>query len=122
MSVIAPAQPDRMYATPDRSLQQRMEALRRANAVRSYRSALKRQLKAGEGRSLVAILRAPEEELATMKVFELMLAAPKFGRVKVNKMLAVCRISPSKTVAGLSLRQREDLITLLSGGVVRRQW
>ena len=32
----------------------------------------------------------------------MLLAVPKYGRVKVNKILQQCRISPSKTIGGLS--------------------
>ena len=39
----------------------------------------------------------------------MMLAVPKYGRVKVNKILAHCRIAPSKTIGGLSDRQRSEL-------------
>ena len=44
----------------------------------------------------------------------MLLAVPKYGRVKVNKMLSQCRIAPSKTIGGLSDRQRSELVTLLS--------
>ena len=40
----------------------------------------------------------------------MLLAVPKYGHVKVNKILAQCRISPSKTIGGLSQRQRAELI------------
>ncbi len=43
----------------------------------------------------------------------MLLAVPKYGRVKVNKILNVCRISPSKTIGGLSQRQRAELVALL---------
>jgi hypothetical protein len=33
--------------------------------------------------------------------------------VKVDKVLRMCRISPSKTVGGLSERQRVEIITYL---------
>jgi hypothetical protein len=33
--------------------------------------------------------------------------------VKVNKILGQCKISPSKTVGGLSQRQRGELVTLM---------
>ncbi len=49
----------------------------------------------------------------TMKVFDLLLAVPKYGRVKVNKTLTQCRISPSKTVGWMSPRQRAELVSLL---------
>jgi hypothetical protein len=38
---------------------------------------------------------------------------PKYGRVKVNKLLIQCRISPSKTLGGLSPRQRHELVANL---------
>jgi hypothetical protein len=46
-------------------------------------------------------------------VFDLLLAVPKYGRVKVNKILSQCRISPSKTLGGLSERQRRELVALM---------
>jgi hypothetical protein len=59
------------------------------------------------------LLLAPPEYLQTAKVFDLLLAVPKYGRVKVNKILSQCRISPSKTLGGLSERQRGELVTLM---------
>jgi hypothetical protein len=98
--------------TPERSLNQRMDALARANEVRSARAQLKRDLKAGRS-SIHALLLNPPEYLETAKVFDMLLAVPKYGRVKVNKMLLACRISPSKTIGGLSERQRGELVSLL---------
>ena len=43
----------------------------------------------------------------------MLLAVPKYGRVKVDKILRQCKISPSKTVGGLSERQRNELVGLL---------
>lgn len=104
---------DRQQVTPDRSLEQRMDALANANAIRSHRAALKRDLKAGR-RSLVDALLDPEPELETMKLIALLLATPKVGRVKANKIIVKCKVSPSKTVGGLSPRQREELAGLLA--------
>ena len=56
----------------------------------------------------------PPEFVETAKVFDMLLAVPKYGRVKVNKILAHCRIAPSKTIGGLSERQRSELISLLT--------
>jgi hypothetical protein len=99
-------------AAPERSLVQRMEALARANDVRSRRAQLKRDLKAGR-QPIHELLLRPPEYLETAKVFDLLLAVPKYGRVKVNKILSHCRIAPSKTIGGLSERQRSELISLL---------
>jgi hypothetical protein len=99
-------------AAPERSLNQRMDALARANHIRTQRAQLKRDLKAGR-LSIHTLLLNPPEYVETAKVFDMMLAVPKYGRVKVNKILTNCRISPSKTIGGLSERQRSELVSLL---------
>lgn len=99
-------------AAPERSLNQRLDALARANLIRTERARLKRELKAGRI-SIHMLLQNPPEYVETAKVFDMLLAVPKYGRVKVNKILANCRISPSKTIGGLSERQRSELVFLL---------
>jgi hypothetical protein len=101
-----------VQATPERSLAQRLDALDRANDVRAKRARLKKDLKAGRA-DIIDLLRNPPEYLCTAKVFDILLAVPKYGRVKVNKMLRRCAVSPSKTIGGLSDRQRETLIGAL---------
>jgi hypothetical protein len=91
---------------------QRMDALAKANDIRSRRAKLKRDLKAGRT-PIHELLLDPPEYLATAKVFDLLLAVPKYGRVKVTKILSQCRISPSKTIGGLSERQRRELVDLM---------
>jgi len=98
--------------TPERSLTQRMDALQRANEIRTRRARLKRELKAGRTK-IHDLLLDPPEYLQTAKVFDLLLAVPKYGRVKVNRVLTHCRISPSKTIGGLSQRQRQELVSYL---------
>ena len=97
---------------PERSLTQRMDALKRANEIRTRRARLKRDLKAGRTK-IHGLLLDPPEYLQTAKVFDLLLAVPKYGRVKVNRILTQCRISPSKTIGGLSERQRNELVSYL---------
>lgn len=98
--------------TPERSLGQRRAALLRANEIRTVRADMKRDLKAGRV-SIHDLLLDPPEWLETMKVFDLMLSIPKYGRVKVNKILSTCRMSPSKTIGGMSPRQRTELVSML---------
>ena len=99
-------------AAPERSFTQRMDALKRANEIRTQRARLKRDLKAGRAQ-IQALLLDPPEYLLTAKVFDLLLAVPKYGRVKANRILTQCRISPSKTIGGLSERQRNELVSYL---------
>jgi hypothetical protein len=89
-----------------------MDALKRANDVRTRRAQLKRDLRSGRTQ-IAGLLLDPPEYLQTAKVFDLMLAVPKYGRVKVNRILTQCRISPSKTIGGLSERQRDELVSYL---------
>lgn len=100
-------------AAPERSHIQRMDALQRANQIRTRRAQLKRDLRAGKVR-IDQLLLDPPDFLETAKVFDMLLAVPKYGRVKANKILQQCRISPSKTVGGLSERQRAELVELLT--------
>jgi hypothetical protein len=99
-------------APPDRSLEQRMAALRKANEIRIYRSNLKKDLKAGRV-AVRPLVENPPAELETMKLVDLLRAVPKFGRAKINKILWRAAASPSKTLSGLSARQREAILELL---------
>src|SRR5262252_2569483 len=101
--------PASQVQAPVRSLDQRMEALKRANDIRVKRAKLKKDLKSGAV-SIEQILAEPPEYVSTAKVFDMLMAVPKFGRVKSLRMLNQCRISQSKTVGGLSDRQRQELL------------
>lgn len=105
--------PVKMSGTaPARSLDQRMDALKRANDIRTARAKLKKDLKAGKA-NIHALLLDPPDYVLTAKVFDMLLAVPKYGRVKTNRILNQCRISPSKTIGGLSERQRGELVSQL---------
>ncbi len=112
MSSPANAPSKSSVTTPERSLNQRLDALQRANEVRSKRAALKRDLKAGR-QSIDRLLESPPEWLETAKVMDMLLAVPKYGRVRAGKILAQCRISASKTIGGLTPRQRAELVHAL---------
>lgn len=99
---------------PGRSPQQRMDALKMANDVRMKRARLKRDLRARRA-SIVEVLAEPPECALTAHVDDLLLAVPKFGRVKVNRLLARNMISPSKTIGGMTERQRLALTAELAG-------
>lgn len=99
-------------SVPERSFQQRMEALQQANKIRCYRANLKRDIKAHRA-DIADLLVNPPEEIETMHIFDLMMAVPKMGRTKVNKLLNTCRISPSKTVGGITARQRDEILFYL---------
>ena len=103
---------DTAAAVPARTHEQRVRALTKANEIRSKRAQLKRDLKAGKVK-VESLLRDPPEYVMSAKAFDMILAVPKYGRVKANKILSQCRISPSKTIGGLSARQRGELVSQL---------
>ena len=90
-----------------------MDALRRANDIRVKRAQLKKDLKEGKVR-VEQILGNPPEYVSTAKVIDILMAVPKFGRVKAARFLTMCKISQAKTVGGLSDRQRAELIGLFN--------
>ncbi|MCA1703849.1 MAG: hypothetical protein LC808_11530 [Actinobacteria bacterium] len=92
---------------------QRQDALRQARETRALRAVLKRDLKEGRA-SVEDILGRPPEWLTAARVSEILLSLPGFGRVKVNRLLNLCRIAPSKTLGGLSERQRSELLSQLA--------
>jgi hypothetical protein len=114
VSIMTPMSQLRSIApqTPERSHQQRMEALRRANDIRSERARLKERLRNGDV-AIHEVLLDPPPCIHTAKVVDLVLAVPKYGRVKANKLLERCRVSSSKTVNGLTPRQRKELLDML---------
>jgi hypothetical protein len=104
--------PSKAGQTPQRSLDQRMDALRRANEIRSLRAQLKKDLKSG-ALAVDAVIESPPDYVLTAKVFDMIVAAPKYGKVKATRLLNQCRISQGKTLGGLSERQRGELVELL---------
>jgi hypothetical protein len=109
---MAPSSLETAATVPERSHEQRMRALQRANEIRSKRAKLKRDLKGGKT-TIQQLLLDPPDYVLSAKAFDMIVAVPKYGRVKANKILSQCRISPSKTIGGLSERQRAELVEFL---------
>jgi hypothetical protein len=95
-------------APPERTTHQRLTALHHANQIRTARATLKRDLKTGRTH-IHQLLTDPPDTIATMHIYDLLTAVPYVGRVKANRILAQSRVSPSKTVSGLTERQRDEL-------------
>jgi hypothetical protein len=56
------------------------------------------------------VLAHPPAYAETEHISVLLRAIPKYGPARVSRLLARCRISESKRLAGLSDRQRQALI------------
>lgn len=99
-------------APPDRTLQQRMTALDRANHIRIERAHLKDEIRHGAV-DAIPILNDPPEIMLTCKVIDLVVCIPKIGNVKARSILNRCHIGLAKTVGGLSDRQRGELVGVI---------
>lgn len=98
--------------TPERTHEQRLIALDKANQVRVKRAKFKREVKAGHI-IVYAYLIKPPMWIETMKLIDLLTSIPQYGRVKANTVLVKTRLSPSKTIGGMSPRQRYELVAFL---------
>lgn len=98
----------------------RMEALRIANRVREHRATVKRILRTlprDKGEAAVAfILQVPDPLEWTWRVRDLLMAIHGYGVKRVNRILITTQTTTSRTVAGLSPRQRTEIIQHLRGG------
>jgi hypothetical protein len=97
---------------PAQVVHQRKIALEEANRIRILRAKLKRDLKAGR-KSIYDTLVEPPEWISTMQVFDLMLACPSYGKGKVTKILRLTRISSSRLIGDLSIRETTEIVSLL---------
>ena len=99
---------------PDRTDDQRAEALRRAMAVRRERAALRAELKDGRVRAVDVIAGSPDNPAyAVLQVSWLLKALPGLGPVRADRIMTDIGISPTRRLQGLGERQRTELIAKL---------
>ena len=104
-----------MTATvPPAKPRQRMQALKKANEVRIARSKLHQQVLRREI-GFDAVLADPPDFLSTMPVFELLMWAPKIGRVKASRLLRRARLTATRQVGQLTARERSEIRKLVAG-------
>ena len=97
---------------PERSHAQRLQALARANQVRSERARVKAALRAG-GLRVTELIADPPECLGSASLAEVLLAVPGVGKARLRRVLNACRLSPAQKLANLTARQREELVRAL---------
>ncbi len=102
-----------MTTAPPLTRDQRLDALAKANRIRSTRAAVKLKLRTMPPSMAAArvreLIEAPPADLLTMRVEVLSRAVPNVGGRKIAKLLRRVGVSPSKTLGGLTERQREAL-------------
>lgn len=102
---------------PYRSLDQRHAALAEGNRRRAMRSQRKHLWRRGTQQEAIAdcvdLLESPPEWAATWKVWDALMAFPRFGVARVAKLSRRVGFSPVKTLGGLTDRQRMALTQAL---------
>lgn len=101
-----------MRRAPERTSEERKNALTEANRVRFARADAKRDLKSGD-LEIYDLLMDPSEELKGAKVEDMLLAVRGMGRIKVTKVLRSAGVSRAKTLVGLTHGQRDRLLKAL---------
>jgi hypothetical protein len=89
-----------------------MDALEEANRIRTARAGMKRNLKNGIVH-ITDLIENPPEFINTMKILDLLVAAPKIRGIKARQILGPY-ISPTRAVGNLTDAQRDGLVRRLS--------
>jgi hypothetical protein len=93
---------------------QHLRALQRANAVRLARAELKRRIADGDLDAGQVLLECPWEA-SSMSVADVLMSQRRWGASRCRRFLMPLRISETKTVGGLTERQRGALADRLAG-------
>jgi hypothetical protein len=96
----------------DTRAEQMWDALRKANETRLLRMQLKRDIRAGRT-SVPDYLLDPPEFIEAMAIDNLLDAIPRWGGVRIGKLLGPLGISTNRPIGQLSLRQRQLIVDRL---------
>ena len=98
---------------PERTDEQREDALRRAAEARRERAQIRADLRLRQISFAQALAYEPAQRI---RVFDLVRAMPGYGNKRASDLLERIGISPVKRVGGLTERQRADLLACFEEG------
>lgn len=114
------------FDVPERTVQQRLDALQSGNVVRCHRARIKEGIVDGSLAPDHFLRRARTDPLlATMKVRDALAATPTFGPERAQKVLRWARVAPTKTLGGMSSEQYGRLLQVIEDScapLMRRCW
>jgi hypothetical protein len=93
---------------------QHINALARANEIKTARAVLKRQVAARQVTVSAVVLTCPPAA-ETMTIFNLLRAQPFWGPEKSRRFLQSMRISETRKVGDLTERQQRMIVARLNG-------
>lgn len=98
---------------PHLTQEEKLDALKKAQEMRSKRAELRVQLKQGN-LSLQEILeKADDEVIGRMRVTYLLQSLPQVGKVTSEKVMREIGINENRRVQGLGTRQKDELLKRL---------
>lgn len=99
-----------MMSLPKLTIEEKRQALKKAQLMRSERAQIREKLKRGE-MTLSDILSASDTEvIGKMRVAYLLQSLPKIGKVRTRRIMEDIGIDASRRVQGLGSRQRQALM------------
>ena len=99
---------------PQLSKEDRAKALAKAQQMRSKRTALRNELKAGKTTVEDVLKNREDEVVGKMRVKYLLESLPQIGKVTAVKIMEEVGIDENRRVQGLGDRQMKDLLARLA--------
>jgi hypothetical protein len=103
----------RTMALPKLTEEQKTEALKKAQEVRSKRAQVRADLKAGKLTLDEVLERTDDDIIGKMRVVYLLESLPRIGKVRSRQIMEEVGIDESRRVQGLGVRQKEALLKKL---------
>lgn len=101
-------------AIPQLTMDDRQNALQKAQEMRSKRMTLRKQLKAGQVKLEDIIDDLENEVVSRMRVKYLLESLPKVGKITAKAIMEEIGIDESRRVQGLGSRQKRFLLEKMS--------
>ncbi|HHT47976.1 MAG TPA: integration host factor [Firmicutes bacterium] len=95
---------------PKLTLEEKKQALKKAQQVRSQRAKIRQDLKAGRTGIREVLEQVDNDVVAKMRVAYLLESLPRIGKVRTRKIMNEIGIDETRRVQGLGSRQKQALI------------
>lgn len=100
-------------ALPKLSLDEKRQALKKAQEVRSQRAKIRQNLKNGKTTIREVLSNINDDIIAKMRVVYLLESLPRIGKIKTQKIMSDIGIDETRRIQGLGNRQKQALIERL---------
>lgn len=98
---------------PKLTLEEKKQALKKAQQVRSQRAKIRQDLKAGKTNIRKVLENMDNDVVAKMRVAYLLESLPRIGKVRTRKIMNDIGIDETRRIQGLGNRQKQALIERL---------